>query len=90
MQINVFPACIGGDFTDPLRCGDTGLQLLKEGLGILGMDGNQQTTCRLGIVEEILQMERHIAFVHMGFREIAVAVHALGENAHAGQLCSFI
>ena len=83
MQIDVFPARIGGDFTDPLCCGDASLQFLKKGLGILGMDGDQQATCRLGIVEEILQMEGHIAFGHMGFCEIAVAVHALGKNAHA-------
>ena len=83
MQINVFPACIGGDFTDPLCRGDASLQFLKKGLGILGMDGDQQSACRLGIVEEILQMERHIAFGHMSFREIAVTVHALGKNSHA-------
>ena len=44
MQINVFPACIGGDFTDPLCRGNAGLEFFKECLGILGMDGNQQTT----------------------------------------------
>ena len=86
----MFPACVGGDFTDFLSCRNAGLQLCKQRLSIIGVNGNQQATCRLGVIQQILQMERYIALVHMGFCKIAVTVHALGQDAYAGKFCGLI
>ena len=62
------------------------MQRSKQRVRVLGMHGDQQAARGLRVIHRVLHLERGIARIDKRLRVPPVAVHALGQHAHARKL----